>query len=142
MYRPSGILGTPLEPPIDKIYPGKEPVVLSRFPRRLGPVTVSGNCQMQLFFSHPTPPMVRGHASAIWDPGDPHWSPQTTIFTPKTSPLSLAAFQKGKDQLYSLETAKYTFSSLTGEVGFFGGSDGGPQGPRWPMHQPLPWEVG
>ena len=94
---------------------------------------------MHLFFSHPTSPVARGHALAIWDPGDPHWSPQTTIFTPETNPLSLAAFQESKDQLYSLETAKYTFSSLTGEVGLFGGSDGDPQGPRWLMHGPLPW---
>ena len=158
---------------------------------------------MHLFFPHPTSPVAKGHVSARWYPGGPYWSPQATIFAPKTSllslaafqegkdqeysletakctfssltpphpwqgamhlpsgtlgtpigapkqqyspsktsPLSLDAFQKGKDQLYSLETAKYTFSSLTGEVGFFGGSDGGPQGPRWPMHRPLPWEVG
>ena len=32
---------------------------------------------MHLFFLHPTSPMARGHVSAILDPGDPHWSPQT-----------------------------------------------------------------
>ena len=32
---------------------------------------------MHLFFSQPTSPMARGHVSAILDPGDPHWSPQT-----------------------------------------------------------------
>ena len=68
---------------------------------------------MHLFFSQPTSPVARGYVSAIWDPGDTHWSPQTTIFTPKTSPLSLAAFQESKDQEYSLETAKCTFYSLT-----------------------------
>ena len=43
---------------------------------------------MHLFFSQPTSPMARGHVSAIWDPGDPHQSPQTTIFTPETSTFS------------------------------------------------------
>ena len=42
--------------------------------------------------------MAGGHVLAIWDPGDPHWSPQTTIFTPKISLFSLATFQEGKDQ--------------------------------------------
>ena len=128
---------------------------------------------MHLFPSHPTSPVARGHVSAIWDPGYPHQSPQTTIITPKTSPLSLvvskrvrtsntlwklpnapfllsthltcgkgqcvghlgpwrsnrspqttkftpimsplslAANQEDKDQLFSLETAKCTISSLT-----------------------------
>ena len=52
--------------------------------------------------------MARGHVSAIWNPGDPHQSPQTTIFTPETIPFSLAAFQEGN----TLNTAKYTFSCL------------------------------
>ena len=36
---------------------------------------------MHLFFSEPTSHVARGHVSAIWDPGDPHRSPQTTIST-------------------------------------------------------------
>ena len=43
---------------------------------------------MHLFFSQPTSPVARGHVSAIWDPGNPYPSPQTTIFTPETSPFS------------------------------------------------------
>ena len=42
--------------------------------------------------------IARVHLFTMWDPGDPHPSPQTTIFTPETSPFSLAAFQEGKDQ--------------------------------------------
>ena len=80
-----GPCGPPSEPPKDKIYPQKEPFVFSRFPRGLGPVILSGNCQMQLFFSQPTSHVARGHVLAIWDPGDPHRIPQTTKFTPETS---------------------------------------------------------
>ena len=58
---------------------------------------------MQLFFAHPTSPVVRGHVLAIRDPRDPNWSSQTKIFTPKTSPFSLAPFQEGRDQSYSFK---------------------------------------
>ena len=34
-------------------------------------------------FSQPTSSMEWGRRSAIWDPGDPHQTPQTAIRTPK-----------------------------------------------------------
>ena len=49
---------------------------------------------MHLFISQPTSPVARSHLSVVWDPGDPHWSPKTTIFTPKMSPFSSTAFQE------------------------------------------------
>merc|ERR1712212_892219 len=61
------------------------PLSLAAFQEASGPVILSQNCQMTLFFSHSTSLVVRGHASAIWDPGDHNQSPQTTKFTPEAS---------------------------------------------------------
>ena len=60
-------------------------------------VLASGNFLEQRF-SQPTSPVAWGHVSAIWDPGDPYWSPKTTIFTLKRRAFYLAPFQEGKGQ--------------------------------------------
>ena len=83
------------------------------FQESQGPVILSLNCQMHLFISQPTSPVARSHVSAVWDPGDPHRSPQTTIFTPKTSLFSLAAFQKVRtsNSLSKLPNASFLLST-------------------------------
>ena len=48
-------------------------------------------------FSQPTLSMPWGHRSAIWDPGGPHQTPQTTIRTLKATQFSLSTFNIGKD---------------------------------------------
>ena len=48
-------------------------------------------------FSQPTSSMLWGRRLAIWDPGDPHQPPQTTIHTTKATQFSLTTFNVGKD---------------------------------------------
>ena len=48
-------------------------------------------------FSQPTSSMPWGRRSAIWDPGDPHQTPQTAIHTTKATQFSLSTFNVGKD---------------------------------------------
>ena len=77
-----GPCGPPSEPPKDKIYPQKEPFVFSRFPRGLGPVILSGNCQMQLFFSHPTSHgkgRCIGHLGPWGPPSEPPKNPTSPV---------------------------------------------------------------
>ena len=68
-----GPWGPLTEPPNYNIYPRS-----MLFSKRI-------NCQVKHFYSQPTLPVAKGHVVVIWDPGDPHQSPQTTKFTPETS---------------------------------------------------------
>ena len=87
--------------------------------------------------------MAWGHVSAIWDPWDPNWTPQTTIFTPKMCLLSLAAVQEVvvhlavlRESLPSWKAAKENRLILGVNIVVWG-FNGGPQGPRWPIHGPM-----
>ena len=66
---------------------------------------VSQNCHMKHFHFKPTSPVAKGHVLAIWESGAPHQSTKKTVFNPKICPFSLATFQEGEDQYYSLKVA-------------------------------------
>ena len=98
MYWPTGTLGTPIRNQKKQYYPWNKPIFLSCFPRGQRPGILSQNCQMNHFFfsTHLTP--GKGPCIGQLGPLGLHQSPQTTIFTHRTSPFSLAAFWEGKDQ--------------------------------------------
>ena len=65
------------------------------------------------FFLNPPHYWQRDHIMASCDPWDSHWSPQTTMFAPRTNQFSLAAYQEGKTSNSPIKTAKWTIFFLS-----------------------------
>ena len=98
-------------------------------------------------FSQPTSSMPWGRRSAIWDPGDPHQTPQTAIHTPKATQFSLSTFNVVKDLPLALKLPMTPtfflnpFHPCHGCVDWPSGNPGAPSDPQnchtYPQSNPI-----
>ena len=83
MYRPSETLGTPIGALIQQYLPPKRahfPLLLSK---RVRTTNTLSKLPIAPFLLSTHLKVARGHVSAIWDPGDPHWSLIKQYLAPK-----------------------------------------------------------